>query len=511
MKKVFILIAVLAAAVCISCKQDPEKGKINPVYFESFGFTSETTPDLGEGMDYIVTNLSRTNQIDIVLDASTIPEVIDTLRPVFTFPELPEGEEVIVTVDDEPVISGETKMDFNKPVEFRLQKGSDNALYTVNVSIEPSNFTRVAMMPEKDTLYNDVRAQITAKDEIWIGGFLRTKGDARNFPVLYKFANGSLGDKIVLSEERVALPVALGVDPEGNPYLSANTYASGKAAQMTMFKYSGGKTSLVGERDAVYRFASSVGPTCVLPVSSNNIFTCGTNNTKQGTLARYSVNIAEFNGTSWSNNVKPIGLTQDANGVAYSRSQSYAKLVNGIPYIAVKQYGSAGNINCVTLIRNNAGTWETIVEGLTFKSADGKELASLGTYFFDFDIDSKGIPYFLIAAQFIGEDYQPAVIKYDPTSKSQTILGGLIGFTVGLTDRPSLKLDKNDKPYVAYAWNDGTNRTFISYIDDNTKLWIKPERVTDETAGDPVILFDSKNNIYVITDIKAHAAVYAHK
>ena len=513
MKKTSILIAALAIiASVISCGEKEPKEKINPVYFESFGFTAETTPDLGQ--DYIVTGLSTKSSIDIMLAAGTLESIIDTLKPVFTFPEPKEGEEeVIVTVADTLIISGETKMSFKEPVEFRLQKGNDNAIYIVNVTIQPSNFKQVAIGDVADTLYTDVAATINSKDEIWIGNFLRTKKDVANYPVLYKFANGTLSSKIVVSEERANTPVMVGVDPNGDPYLSVATYNGTTKAGQSVFKYSGGKGTLLGTAASIFTFNAN-GKGALLPYSADKIFVAGWNNAAKTSpvIARYVMNMAEYNGTDWTNAAGPSGrVPNDPAGVGYRGTTVKGKIINGTPYIAIKPYGSAGTVNTVSLYKYNGSTWDVVIENFVFKKNDGSDAASLAVYFFDFDVDSKGMPHFLVGAQLSSDNYDAVVVKVDPATKTQSIIGGVTGFTLGLTPAASFAFDKKDNPYVAYDANDGTGRVFISYIDENTKLWVRPEPVTDEDAGDPVILFDSKNNIYVITDINSHPAVYTRK
>ena len=513
MKRSTLLIAAFAIiAVIASCEKNG-KEKINPVFFESFGFTAEATPDLGN--DYIVTGLSSKNTIDIMLIAGTLPSIVDTLTPVFTFPEPKEGdEEIIVTVADTLIISGETKMSFKEPVEFRLQKGNDNAIYIVNVTIQPSNFKQVAIGDVADTLYTDVAATINSKDEIWIGNFLRTKKDVANYPVLYKFANGTLSSKIVVSEERANTPVLIGVDPAGDPYLSVATYNGSSKAGQSVFKYSGGTSTLLGTKSTIYTFNAN-GKGALLPYSANKIFVGGWNNaakTSPVAVARYVLNMAEYDGSDWTNGAGPSGrVPNDPNGTGYRGTTVKGKIVNGTPYIAIKPYGSAGTVNTVSLYKYNGSAWDVVLENFVFKKNNGENAESLAVYFFDFDIDSKGMPHFMIGAQLTNDTYDAVVMKVDPATKTQSIVGGVTGFSIGLTPAVSFAFDKNDNPYIAYDANDGSGRVFISYIDENTKAWVRPEPVTDESAGDPVILFDSKNNIYVITDINSRPAVYTRK
>ncbi len=514
MKKTSILIAAIAVfiAAVVSCEK-PAKVKINPVYFESFGFTTETTGDLDQ--DYVVTNLASKNKIDIMLVAGTLESIVDTLKPVFTFPEPKEGDdEVIVTVADTLITSGVTKMSFKEPVEFRLQKGNENAIYIVNVTIQPSNFKQVAIGAVEDTLYTDVAATINAKDEIWIGNFLRTKKDVANYPVLYKFANGTLSSKIVVSEERANTPVFVGVDPAGDPYLSVATYNGSSKAGQSVFKYSGGTSTLLGTKSSIYTFNAN-GKGALLPYSANKIFVGGWNNaakTSPVAVARYVLNMAEYDGSDWTNGAGPSGrVPNDPNGTGYRGTTVKGKIINGVPYIAIKPYGSAGTVNTVSLYKFNGSTWDVVLENVVFKKNDGSDAESLAVYFFDFDVDSNGMPHFLVGAQLSTDNYDAVVMKVDPATKTQSIVGGVTGFKIGLTPAASLAFDKKNNPYVAYDAQDGSGRVFISYIDENTKTWVRPEPVTDEEAGDPVILFDSKNNIYVITDIDSHPAVYVRK
>ena len=186
MKKILSVIAG-ACIILVACNKEGQGVKINPVYFESFGFSIEENADYLSS-DVIVKDLKTTNKIDVVLPAVTYVENLKNLCPRF---ELEEG--IVVTVADTLVESGKDTMDFSSPVEFLLTKttatGSDYFSYTVNVSIESNNWTKVATA--QDSLKSGVSvAYDSANDSFFVLGTRYHKATAdqvANNPMLLKF------------------------------------------------------------------------------------------------------------------------------------------------------------------------------------------------------------------------------------------------------------------------------------------------------------------------------------
>ena len=150
----------------------------------------------------------------------------------------------------------------------------------------------------------------------------------------------------------------------------------------------------------------------------------------------------------------------------------------------------------------NNGTWSTIFENLEVAGTDGSVVSNYGAFFSDFDVASDGSIYFLFSATFDGGDnYEYGVVKYDPVSKKQLLIGGAMTDVLvsGKYTMGSIALDSNDVPYVALAYTDGdVKKTAVRHIDSKTKTWSELTPL-GTNASFATIRFDEGGKGYIVS------------
>lgn len=488
MKKILTIIAG-ACIILAACNKEEQGVKINPVYFESFGFSVEENADY-LSKDVIVKDLKTTNRIDVVLPAVTYVENLKNLCPRF---ELAEG--IVVTVADTLVESGKDTMDFSSPVEFLLTKttetGSDYFSYTVNVSIESNNWAKVATAP--DSLKNGVSvAYDSANDAFYVLGTRYHKASAdqiANYPMLLKFNGREFAYGTAAGEDREA-GVLYNTQCEvrqvavcGNAVYSVfEDYSANTSRYLTVVKAENNIPSLVGERGVIYRPLNSV---CLAPFAENNIWVASGVNAKSGNIARRALNVALYNGTTWANE-QSCANRQETN--AYFPK---LKMTGSNAYMTIENQKS----HTFSIYKCDGSTWTAIEEKVQPITADGVLPAKL-SFYYDFDITESGDIYLLAQVPQVDENYRLTLLKYDPEKENKfTVIGSTIPSMVTTNGSvvPSMAISPSGVPYVAFANNvTGNGRIYVTHIDDATKDWTNPEPVTDGPVMDDVILSFNK-------------------
>ena len=520
MKKSLFYALAIIVIVFVSCDQEPSPVQTNPVYFESFGLYAEDNVDIIVS-DYIVNNISTTNVINIELPSTTYSENLKRLCPRFVV----SSEDVTVSVDptlivvdetgdssgtetleeqvdnteDNIVTSGKTKIDFSSPVEFLLSNGTDNFIYTVNVTIAPENFKLIASAT--DNLLTGPQVAIDNSNNIYIAEVMNSDNDDYDFPVMYEFKDGMLSDAIKLTESRAnSHGIAIDCDPQGVPYMSFQDYTD-DLNKTTVMKVESGKPTVVGSYGAIYRLTN---PGAIFPVSADNIFVAGNNAVKQDNLAKRALNIAQYSGGNWTNALSIPGRTLS------SGYNVMGHIINGVPYLMVLNYPDESSYSMYKYIDTG---WTTVFEQLQLKKQDGTLITEGYALWFDFDVASDGSIYIAVAGQFLTEDYVLTVLKYNSSTNDFDFIPGPspVIYTSN-QQRVEFTLDNNDVPYLAYNnRTDGSYRPFITYIDPNTTTWTTPEPVCAEHCEDPQLIFDSNNKLYVVTTANDMLAIYARK
>ena len=99
------------------------------------------------------------------------------------------------------------------------------------------------------------------------------------------------------------------------------------------------------------------------------------------------------------------------------------------------------------------------------------------------------------------------MVKYDPTSKKQVLVGGAMT-DILVTDKynmGSIALDSNDVPYVALAYTEGdVKKTAVRHIDSKTKTWSELTPL-GTNASFARIGFDESGRGYIVSVEKTDA------
>ena len=173
-----------------------------------------------------------------------------------------------------------------------------------------------------------------------------------------------------------------------------------------------------------------------------------------------------------------------------------------MPYLYVYGTKTSSVPSHISLYKLDGGNWTTIFENLEVLGTDGQPVGGYSAFFSDFDIASDGTVYLLFCARFnAAEDFQIGVVKYDPATKKQIIVGGVMTDTINMNSSTtaSMALDSNDVPYVSISYKDGdVMKTAVRHIDSKTKTW--SELVTLASKSDfSDIVFAEDGTGYIVT------------
>ena len=462
---------MLASAALLTACDKNNENEVIPVSFSSFGFYAKDNADVLKA-DYIEENILSDN-LTFTLPYGTDPDALKTLVPEFT---ATEGASVNVAdesgaPDGKDVVSGVTPVDFSSDVQLVVFLKNNYKAYTVSVKIaEPARWTKVAETAV-NMKSNPVLA-ISPKDGTpYIAGSIVNATNSLAEPHLLKLEGTELKDVAGALTSGKSDGLALNFNSDGVPFIA---FADGTASnKISVMKVADGKGEYVGE--AGQMFATSAlfnSVTAVFPLSETDVWCAHYNNSAKVAVARKTLNLAHFDGAAWTNGIAINGrdAAAYANGV-------FGKTINGVNYLYV--YGtmvsSTSTPNHISLYRLDNGTWTTIFENLELTAIDGQPVTGSGAFFSDFDIASDGSAYMLFSATFDNDDiYKYGVIKYDPTTGKQTLIGGAMP-DIKITDKGttgSIALDSNDVPYVALAYLDGdVKKTGVRHIDAKSKTW----------------------------------------
>ncbi len=463
------LLAVFASAALLAACDKNKEEEVIPVSFSSFGFYAQDNADVLKA-DYIEENIVSDN-LTFTLPYGTDPDALKSLVPSFS---ATEGASVNVAdesgaPDGADVISGQTAIDFSSDVRLVVFLKNNYKAYTVSVKIaEPAKWAKVA--ETSMNMKSDPVLAISPADGVpYIAGSIINEETSSAEPHLLKMEGSELKDVAGALISGKSDGIALNFNAEGVPYIA---FADGTAGnKISVMKVAGTKGEYVGEAGQMFATSATfTSVTAVFPVSETDVWCAHFNNTNKVAVARRALNLAHFDGSAWNNGTAINGrdATAYANGV-------FGKTINGVNYLYVYGTKTSAVPNHISLYRLDNGSWSTIFENLELTTIDGQPVTGSGAFFSDFDIASDGSAYMLFSATFDNDDsYKYGVIKYDPVTKKQTLIGGAMS-DINITDKytmGSLALDSNDVPYVAMAYLDGNvKKTGVRHIDAKSKTW----------------------------------------
>ena len=477
-----LLAAMASVALFAACDKEKEKEEVIPVSFSSFGFYAKDNADVLK-TDYIVDNVTS-DAISFTLPYGTDPEALKSLVPEFT---VTEGASVNVAdasgaPDGKDIVSGVTAVDFSSPVQLVVFLKNNFKAYSVTVKIaEPAKWGKVA--ESSLVMKSNPAFAINPKDGVPYVAGSSVNADGVAEPHILKLEGAELKDVAGALATGKSDGFAINFDASGVPFV---------------VRVADGKGSYVGEAGQMFATSASFcSVAAVFPVSDKDIWCAHYNNTNKVAVPRRGLNLARFDGSAWSNGQAIEGRAPAAyaNGVI-------GKTINGESYLYVYGTQTKTIASHISLYKLNNGAWSTIFENLEVAGTDGSTVGGYSAFFSDFDVASDGNIYFLFGATFDGGDnYEFGVVKYDPVSKKQLLVGG------AMTDVPvstkytmgSIALDSNDVPYVALAYTEGdVKKTAVRHIDAKTKTWSELTPL-GTNASFATIRFDENGKGYIVS------------
>lgn len=490
-----LLAALASVALFAACDKEKEKEEVIPVSFSSFGFYAKDNADVLK-TDYIVDNVTS-DAISFTLPYGTDPEALKSLVPEFT---VTEGASVNVAdasgaPDGKDIVSGVTAVDFSSTVQLVVFLKNNFKAYSVTVKIaEPAKWGKVA--ESSLVMKSNPAFAINPKDGVPYVAGSSVNADGVAEPHILKLEGAELKDVAGALATGKSDGFAINFDASGVPFVA---FADGSVSnKMSVVRVADGKGSYVGEAGQMFATSASFSSVAaVFPVSDKDIWCAHYNNTNKVAVPRRGLNLARFDGSAWSNGQAIEGRAPAAyaNGVI-------GKTINGESYLYVYGTQTKTIASHISLYKLNNGAWSTIFENLEVAGTDGSTVGGYSAFFSDFDVASDGNIYFLFGATFDGGDnYEFGVVKYDPVSKKQLLIGGAMTdvlvstkYTMG-----SIALDSNDVPYVALAYTEGdVKKTAVRHIDAKTKTWSELTPL-GTNASFATIRFDESGKGYIVS------------
>ena len=511
MKKFTYLSILLIAAMACNPEETPND-VVQPISFDVFGFSAEANSKVISSD--IVVESPAAGVLNIELPIGTPADALETLVPYFEV-----EEDAVVTVDGSTIESNVTVIDFSNTVDIYISKENRNALYSVNVSIKAApkwrllatsdnvtsgNFTMAISPDNIPYIATTVEVEVNVTDPDSGGQSVDTK----EYPVLYRiessFENALTAQYFF--EEDAGAP-SMSFDTEGTPYVAFSDERA-ENGEISVFKVDNGTATQIGASGVIY--TSDGGDSFpIFYIADNDIYLAIHNGQKNVTVTRRALNLVHFDGAQWQNGVSLPG--QDPSKASL---KVLGQTVNGVHYIFAVDRSDPYAADIYKYDTVNGNTWENVAASLKPIAADGStELGFTNLYCTaEFNVDNDGNIYFVTGANFVSADaFNPAVVRYNPGTKTQNIIGSV--FTNISNDRYAMfkiAFDNTNTPYIVYKYDSMDAMINVSYLDNNTKQWSTPENI--KVGKDPQICFDSEGNGYVaIVNEDDKIAVYTTK
>ena len=494
MSKRTFLAALASVALLAACDKSKED-EIVSVSFSSFGFYAKDNADVLKS-DYIEESFNS-DAISFTLPYGTDPEALKTLVPEFA---VTEGASVNVAdasgaPDGKDIVSGSTPIDCSSDVQLVVFLKNNYKAYKLSVKIaEPAKWSKVAETA-LNVKYTPALA-VNPKDAVPYVAGTSPNENGEAAPHLFKLDGTELKDVAGALAIAKADGVSLSFDASGVPYVA---FADGAFTnKYSVKRVADGKGTYVGEGGQMFGTSAMFNSvSAVFPISEKEVWCAHYNNTNKVAVPRKGLNLAHYDGAGWTNGVAIAGRAPAsyANGV-------FGKTINGVPYLYVYGTKTSSVPSHISLYKLDGGNWTTIFENLEVLGTDGQPVGGYSAYFSDFDIASDGTVYLLFCVLFnAADDYQICVVKYDPATGKQVIVGGVMTDTTKMTSSTtaSMALDSNDVPYVSISYKDGNvMKTAVRHIDSKTKTWSELVTLASNSYFSDIV-FAEDGTGYIVT------------
>ncbi len=482
------LLAALASAALLAACDKNSGENVSPVSITSFGIYAEDNTQQIEN-DIIATEISG----DVIELPLPYGFVLDSLKNVVVRFTATEGSVVNIADESgmpsgEAIVSRVSALDLSGTAQLIVSKDNNYKVYNVTHKIESSKWDKLA--ETSLSMKTDPVLTVNPTDG---APYLAGAETETSFPHLFKFDGGVLKDVAGALKETESSAFALDFNPYGTPFVSFSDKSAG--SKQTVVYVNGSEVGYIGEAGTLPAVSvASNNPSAVFPLSSSNVWSAFCLNRAADGVAKRGLYLSEYNGTDW---MKPkIFANSDASKNAaiiigrYRNDKFYMFICNvSIPSFSVYSYSTT--------------EWTPVLENVKIKTSDG---ASDAIFYksprpMDMDIDSKGNVYVYACADFNTDGtVTPGVVRIDPATGSQTLIGGSINdfenFEGHMTF--SLAIGKDDAPHIVNLYKAGSSyRAYYRTIDSKTKTWAEPELIYDRGADYAVIRTDKDGKPYV--------------
>lgn len=488
MSKRTLLAALASVALLAACDKSKED-EIVSVSFSSFGFYAKDNASVLKS-DYIEESFNS-DAISFTLPYGTDPEALKTLVPEFA---VTEGASVNVAdasgaPDGKDIVSGSTPIDCSSDVQLVVFLKNNYKAYKLSVKIaEPAKWSKVAETAL--VVKGDPVLAVNPKDGVpYVAG---SSPNAENVaePHLFKLDGAELKDVAGAFVNVASELFAMDFCPDGTPYVS---FYNKVVKKQCVVKISGSEAEYVGDAAALYKTGSgsnsSVG---LFAFSASDIWCAQRNEDKNVTVARRALNLAHYDGSTWTNAIPISG--RNANDYAYC---VLGKYVANVPYLLVFNQ----NTNSISLYKYASNAWSAVFESLKLKKADGAADAKLNLRALDFGIASGGDIYVMVGADYsVADLYNLGVVRIAAKDNSQTLIGGELSIDIDKSRSASMGLDNNDVPYLVYTKPEGDVKyACITHIDAKSKTWSAEEKLSTNPSDFVVLKYDDKGRGYIVS------------
>lgn len=474
MKKYLSMICCLAVLFTAGCGDDDTGGEDGPkgeAKLTAFSFTAESNPDCLV-KDY-------TGTISGTAVSVKVPAGTDVSALVATF-ETADGEST-VTVGGTPQVSGTTANDFSDPVDYLVNLGKKNALYTVTVSELPEAvWTKVTEWEQKVTKF---QLEIKPTNNMPCLA-LQVPGEDAPGPVLYAELDGSNFSIETATEETAQYP-GFGFTKTGQPYIFYYSAPSKTERFGHITTFSNGKWNLQ-DISIIQPLTTGYGPT-ICEASNGNIFVFTANNVAGANTAKRALNLTIFDGTSWTTDQTIPGRT----GYTY---WPIARTVNDILYLMVLNPASPSSVSVYSY---SNGTWQTIIDQYAHpKTEDTFYTPDLQCP--DMVVDKNGDIYMAICYEKC-----PTVLKYTAKTKEINVVATPMPMVPSSSTGTYCRaaLSPLGALYLAYFSADSNDYLQVVSLDDKTKEWTTPIQIGTESIKDFEFKFAKDGTAYLVYNV----------
>ena len=486
MKKLFFVFAaaIMVFAAC-SPKEDTKK-VYQPAWFASFGFTAADNSGVVP-FDQIVEKPSA-GKVSFSLPVGTPANALKSLKPVFEV-AVPETEKTVpvVKVGDQVVESGDA-IDFSSVVDFVITVGDVNTLYSVEVKVK--NAPSWAKIASSDsTVYNTapyLEVNPVSGDPVVVTQ--NTYGTRNVFAFKPEGAKlVSLTSSAYISDNG-GRDCTVAFDPDGTPYIAYYDCKEGTSAttlKVSVKKVVASGAEYVGNQCDIY--TPETGFQVIFPFAPNNIYVAGS--TRQSGATRRSLNVAQWDGTAWTNGIsiaeRPVTKRGYYNYSAFAKDAAYLMTFNN----------ETSGAHAMDIYKYSNNAWSVVKEGFApKKTTDQTVIGTIYTTNQCIAADDNGNIYVSLGADYDGTGYTLGVTRI--SAKDTTLIGGVISnASIATSTQSSVAVDALGTPYVVYFNKE--SKVVITWIDSATKAWAAPVVLAEDASKISEIKFNKDGRGFI--------------